>query len=80
MVAGEAVRPRRTMPRAFNSIIYRLIAFFCIGALSVGIVVPYDNPGLLGGASAASSPYVLSMQRLKIPIVRIMYNASRLAS
>lgn len=58
------------MPRAFTSIIYRLAAFFCLGALSVGIVVPYTNPGLLGGASAASSPYVLSMQLLGIPYVR----------
>lgn len=32
------------MPRAFNSIIYRLIFFFCIGALSVGIVCPSNSP------------------------------------
>lgn len=57
------------MPKAFSTIIYRLAAFFCLGALSVGIVVPYNEPNLLGGVSAASSPYVLSMSRLNIPVV-----------
>lgn len=36
--------PRKTMPRAFRTILYRLVAFFCIGALCVGIVVPYNDP------------------------------------
>jgi hypothetical protein len=39
MVAGEAKNPRKTMPRAFTSIIYRLVAFFILGSLAVGIVV-----------------------------------------
>lgn len=44
MVAGEAKNPRKTMPRAFTSIIYRLVAFFVLGSLAVGIVVPYNDP------------------------------------
>lgn len=42
MVAGEAKNPRKLMPRAFTSITYRLVFFFVIGALCVGIVCPYD--------------------------------------
>jgi hypothetical protein len=52
------------MPKAFNSITYRLVFFFIIGALSVGIVCPYDAPRLVGasGVSAANSPYVISVR------------------
>lgn len=65
MTAGEARDPRRNMPRAFSSITYRLVFFFIIGALSVGIVCPYDAPRLAGasGVSAANSPYVISVRR-----------------
>lgn len=50
------------------SVTYRLVFFFVIGALSVGIVCPYNDPGLLraGGPTAARSPYVISMVRLGI--------------
>jgi amino acid transporter len=70
MVAGEAENPRRTMPRAFTSIIYRLTAFFILGSLAVGICVPYTDPGLLSttGPTAAASPYVLAMNRLNISV------------
>merc|ERR1712093_607698 len=68
---------RKTMPRAFNSIIYRLVAFFCVGALCVGIVCPYTSPDLLGalGPSAARSPYTISMRRLNIGILPDIVNA-----
>lgn len=77
MVAGEAKNPRKTMPRAFNSITWRLVFFFCVGAFSVGIVCPSDAPDLLGslGASAAKSPYTISMRRLEIPIMPDIVNA-----
>jgi len=77
MVAGEAKNPRKTMPRAFNSITYRLAFFFCIGALCVGIVCPSDSPDLLGslGPSAARSPYTISMRRLEIPVLPDIVNA-----
>lgn len=44
MIAGEAKDPRKTMPRAFKTIMIRLIIFFIGGALAVGILVPYNDP------------------------------------
>lgn len=44
VVAGEARNPRKTMPRAFNSTIYRLLIFFIGSALAIGILVPYNDP------------------------------------
>lgn len=82
MTAGEAKNPRRSMPKAFTSITYRLVIFFIIGALSVGIVCPYTSDQLLGntGSYAAASPYIISMEILGIDILPDIVNALILTS
>ncbi len=58
MIAGEATNPRKTIPRAFKTIMFRLIVFFIGGAICVGILVPSNDPTLLNGADtyAGASP------------------------
>ncbi|KAJ6623467.1 general amino acid permease AGP2 [Mycena sp. CBHHK59/15] len=85
MTAGEAELPRRTLPRAFNSVFYRLTTFFVLGSLCVGLVVPYSDPSLLQALSdakpgAGSSPYVIAMERMRIPILPHIVNALILTS
>ncbi|ORY25456.1 putative amino acid transporter [Naematelia encephala] len=78
MIAGEAKDPRRTVPRAFRTIMTRLVLFFIGGSLCVGILVPYDDFTLTNGAKtyAGKSPYVISMQRLGIPVLPSIVNAA----
>lgn len=85
MAAGEAENPRKIMPRAYNAVFYRLTAFFVLGSLAVGILVPHDDPELAAAfksskPGAAASPYVVSMNRLGIPILPHIVNAGVLAS
>ncbi|KIY65292.1 hypothetical protein CYLTODRAFT_492447 [Cylindrobasidium torrendii FP15055 ss-10] len=80
MTAGEAENPRKVLPRAFNSVFYRLCTFFVLGSLCVGIVVPYNDTNLLSALSdakpgAGSSPYVIAMQRMQIPVLPHIVNA-----
>lgn len=46
MAAGEAENPRVVIPRAFNKVFYRLMAFFVLGSLAVEINVPYNDSEL----------------------------------
>ncbi|RSL50948.1 hypothetical protein CEP53_008612 [Fusarium sp. AF-6] len=82
MIAGEAKDPRRTVPRAFATIVNRLIIFFIGGALCVGILVPYDDPTLTNGANtfSGSSPYVIAMSRLNIPVLPSIVTAALLTT
>ena len=85
MAAGEAENPRVVMPRAYNAVFYRLTTFFVLGSLCVGILVPYNDPELTaafrdGKPGAAASPYVVSMNRLNIPVLPHIVNAGVLAS
>lgn len=80
MAAGEAENPRVVMPRAFNAVFYRLTAFFVLGSLAVGILVPYNDAEMseafsTGKPGAAASPYVVAMNRMKIRILPDIVNA-----
>ncbi|KAF8969708.1 general amino acid permease AGP2 [Flammula alnicola] len=80
MAAGEAQNPRSNMPQAFKGVFYRLTTFFVLGSLCVGIVVPYNDPDLLNAISnahpgAGSSPYVIAMEHLHIPVLPHIVNA-----
>lgn len=85
MAAGEAENPRVVMPRAFNAVFYRLTCFFVLGSLCVGINVPYNDAELTAAfeneePGAAASPYVVSMNRLRIQVLPDIVNALVLAS
>ncbi|KAL9101164.1 MAG: hypothetical protein Q9163_003542 [Psora crenata] len=80
MAAGEAENPRAVMPRAFNKVFTRLMAFFVLGSLAVGINVPYTDTELSdafksGLPGAAASPYVVAMNRLRITVLPDIVNA-----
>lgn len=80
MAAGETINPRRVLPRAFNGVFYRLTAFFILGVLCVGILVPYNDETMAKAfkddePGAAASPYVISMNRLQIPVLPDIVNA-----
>lgn len=71
MSAGEAIRPRQTLPSVFKAVFYRLTIFFVMGVFCVGIVVRCDDPMLLnaikeGHPGASASPYVIAMINLGI--------------
>lgn len=85
MAAGEAENPRTVMPKAFNAVFYRLTTFFVLGALCVGILVPYDDAEMVAAFTndepgAAASPYVVAMNRLRIGVLPHIVNALVLAS
>ncbi|KAJ7812838.1 general amino acid permease AGP2 [Mycena leptocephala] len=79
ITAGEASHPRHTLPRSFRSITTRLLVFFVLGALSVGVLVPYTDPSLLATAAVrpgtGTSPYVIAMERLRLSGLAHVVNA-----
>ncbi|CAH6723976.1 general amino acid permease Agp2p [[Candida] jaroonii] len=77
MVASEAANPRVTMPKAFSTVLYRLVVFYVLGALSVSVLVAYNDPTLVNAPStgAASSPYVVAMVNLGIKGLPDIVNA-----
>jgi yeast amino acid transporter len=83
MVSAEAKRPRIYIKTAFKTVYWRFGLFFIAGALAVGILIPYNDPTLLGilagttsgSGTAAASPYVIAMQNLGVHGLPHLVNA-----
>ncbi|KAB8259035.1 amino acid permease/ SLC12A domain-containing protein [Aspergillus pseudonomiae] len=87
MAAAESRRPRIFVKAAFKTIYWRFVLFFALGALCVGIVIPWNDPTLqaiLAGESnekgGGASPYVIAMSNMKIRILPDIVNALLITS
>jgi amino acid transporter len=81
MVAGEAERPRVYLKNGFKTVYWRFFVFFVLGALAVGIVIPYNAPELNNGSGTADgSPYVIAMQNMGVAVLPHIVNALLITS
>ncbi|CAK5275790.1 unnamed protein product [Mycena citricolor] len=81
IAAGEAKNPRRNLPKAIRRVYIRLLLFYIGGVFIIGLLVPHDSPGLdLDSGTAASSPFVIAIQRSGIRVLPSIINACLLAS
>ncbi|CAK7895468.1 probable lysine/arginine permease Can3p [[Candida] anglica] len=84
MVASEAKNPRKTMSVAFKTVVYRLALFYIGGALSVSILVAYNDPRFVEltaiSSDALSSPYVVAMQNMNVKVLPHIVNAVAITS
>ncbi|EMG49968.1 put4 Probable proline-specific permease put4 [Candida maltosa Xu316] len=78
---GETINPRANGKKAARRFIYRLIFFYALGTLVIGVIVSANDPKLLGGGSDASgSPFVIGIQNAGIPVLNHIINAVILTS
>lgn len=83
--AGEAANPRRNIPKAIRRVFWRIIFFYVLGSLFIGMLVPYNDENLLnaqekGEPGAAQSPWVIAVNRASIPALPSIINAVILTS
>ncbi|RMZ74813.1 hypothetical protein DV737_g5716, partial [Chaetothyriales sp. CBS 132003] len=66
VTVGEAQNPRKTVPRAIKLTFYRILFFYCLSVLLLGMIVPYDSDELAfankSSTSASASPFVVAIQ------------------
>ncbi|KAF2994550.1 hypothetical protein E8E14_001410 [Neopestalotiopsis sp. 37M] len=76
---GEAPNPKKTVARAAKQTLFRITTFYILGALVLGMSVPYTNDQLIGAThsstGAAASPFVVAVQLAKIPVFPHVINA-----
>jgi len=80
IAAGETVDPRRNIPKAARRFIWRLAIFYGLASLIIGIIIPSDEPRLLGASNASASPFVLGIQRAGIGGLNHAINGAVLTS
>ncbi|EER27172.1 hypothetical protein D8B26_005714 [Coccidioides posadasii str. Silveira] len=83
--AGEAANPRRNIPKAVRRVFWRILFFYVLGSLALGVLVPYDDERLLdaqekNAPGGAASPWVIAIYRAGIPALPSIINAVILTS
>ncbi|KAM0751215.1 general amino acid permease AGP3 [Meredithblackwellia eburnea MCA 4105] len=64
ITAGESARPDRDVPKAVRFVFWRVLIIFVFGIFFLNLVVPWNDPSLLHGASkTARSPFVIAFVR-----------------
>ncbi|KAG6091874.1 hypothetical protein E4U30_006232 [Claviceps sp. LM220 group G6] len=64
VTAAEAQNPRRSIPKAIKLTFYRILIFYCLSVLLVGMIVPYNSDKLAFAnkqtTGASASPFVVA--------------------
>ncbi|RCK60962.1 Dicarboxylic amino acid permease [Candida viswanathii] len=74
---SETRNPRRAIPRAIRLTLYRILVFYILSILFVGMCVSAKDPLLLGasGTNAGASPFVIAIKNAKIDGLDHLINA-----
>ncbi|VVT43890.1 uncharacterized protein SAPINGB_P000197 [Magnusiomyces paraingens] len=68
LAAAETKNPRKDLPTATKQVFWRITLFYIVSLLLVGLLVPYNEPRLLGSSSvdATASPFVIAINNAGI--------------
>ncbi|GAA5876077.1 hypothetical protein JCM1840_002763 [Sporobolomyces johnsonii] len=81
IAAGEAKNPKKTIPSAIRKVWIRIIFFYILGVLIIGLLVPSNDPRLaLDSGTAAASPFVIAISDAGIKGLPSVINAALLTS
>merc|ERR1712230_304253 len=60
LAAAESTNPGKQLPGAIKQVFWRITLFYILSLLFVSLLVPYDEPRLIGGGGASASPFVIA--------------------
>jgi amino acid transporter len=85
VAAGEAENPRKNIPKAVRRVFWRILFFYVLGSLAIGVLVASDDKSLLGAQEsgapgAAASPWVIGIKNAGIPVLPSIINVVILTS
>lgn len=82
VAAGESENPRRNVPRAINHVFWRILLFYVLAILIIGLLIPYTDPQLLRTevTDVSVSPFALIFERAGLLAAASVMNAVVLTS
>lgn len=82
IAAGETRNPGKNVPRAVRQIFWRILLFYVLTILIIGLLIPYNDPSLLqnGVSDIRVSPFTLIFERADMLGAAAVMNAVILTS
>ncbi|CEP21302.1 CAN1 [Cyberlindnera jadinii] len=76
IAAGESKNPRKSVPKAINTVFVRILVFYILSLFFIGLLVPYNDPLLSSDDSyTASSPFIIAIINSGTKILPDIFNA-----
>lgn len=83
LAAAETANPRKSLPTAIKQVFWRISLFYIVALTLVGLLVPYNEPRLMGAANiadASASPFVIAIESAGTTILPSIMNGVILVS
>lgn len=74
VTAGETDNPGKNIPKAVKSVFWRILMFYILAILAIGLLVPYTDSRLLS-ESVTTSPFTLVFENLGVAFAASVMNA-----
>lgn len=74
VAAGESEDPAKNVPRAVRSIFWRILLFYILAILVIGLIVPYTNSSLQGHTIMVS-PFTMVFEKVGLAFAASVMNA-----
>ncbi|EKN69956.1 lysine-specific permease [Neobacillus bataviensis LMG 21833] len=79
IASGESENPQKNVPRAIKTIFWRILLFYVLAILVIGLLIPYTDDKLLSD-NIMVSPFTLVFQRAGLAFAASVMNAVILTS
>lgn len=82
ITAGESENPEKNIPKAIKQVFWRILVFYILSILIIGLIIPYTSPSLLGAelTEISKSPFTLVFERAHLAIAAAIMNTVILTS
>ncbi|MBS4207388.1 amino acid permease [Bacillus sp. FJAT-50079] len=74
VAAGESENPEKNIPKAINSVFWRILLFYILAIFVIGMILPYTDARLLN-ESVSVSPFTLVFERAGFAFAASVMNA-----
>jgi len=79
VAAGETDNPEKNVPKAIRQVFWRILLFYVLAILVIGLLIPFTDSRLMHG-DVAVSPFTLVFERLGVAFAASVMNAVILTS
>ncbi|KAF8159384.1 general APC amino acid permease [Crassisporium funariophilum] len=77
IAASETENPRRNIAKAVRRVFYRILIFYILGIIIIGMLVASNDPDLLKATgTAAQSPFVIAINRAGVKVLPHIINGA----
>ncbi|WP_153604064.1 amino acid permease, partial [Pseudomonas aeruginosa] len=74
VAAGETSDPERNIPKAIRSIFWRILLFYILAILVIGLLIPYTTESL-AASDVTVSPFTLIFEKAGVAFAASVMNA-----